>query len=207
MSAPLLLGCDPSLRAAGWAVVELSASTPPIVAVGCCRTKRSAELAALIRRLKRAKKKIPALPRQVDATKRASAIAEAHAEVLREHQRIEVISIETPLGAQDASAAWAMARGHQAVASACRLVRPDLAPFYVSSHGAKWAATGEKVPKGGKDAVRAAVKLRWGPTVVGELLAGFDAVEAEAITDALAVALLTMRTRAVRFLMMESEGA
>lgn len=192
MTAPLVLGIDPSLSACGWAVVQLGAAGHRLVAVGCVETAQRERMG-----------KGNALAHQHDAARRGCEVAQAVQTALYRHD-VVAIGIESPLTAQDASAAWAMARAHQAVWTAARLTRPSLRPFTLSALEAKRWTTGKARGDDSKGRVRYEMRRRLGPSEWERAFATARLTtdkQQEAAYDAAAVALCVAEQPSVRALL------
>lgn len=185
-----ILGIDPSLRACGWAVLGLG-EHHRLVAVGCVETTQREPMG-----------KGNALAHQHDAARRGCDVAAEIERALYLHDPA-AIGIESPLTAQDAGAAWAMARAHQAAWTACRLIRPTLRPFTLSALEAKRWTTGKARGEHSKGRVRYEMRRRFGAS---EWERAFVAArlttdrQQEAAYDAAAVALCVAEQPSVRAL-------
>jgi Holliday junction resolvasome RuvABC endonuclease subunit len=192
MSA-LLFAADPSIRCCGWNVFDIDTAAP--IAAGAIVTASHVGPDAY------------SLEKQKDAAENAGRIFDGIRALLDRH-RPDVFALETPLGSQDAIAAALMARAHTAVVLAIRAWSRSDRPIYVSSYGAKWAATGTKKPKDAKGDVRRAVIARWGRELWDRLLRDVTTDAArEAAYDASAVALLALRLPQVRALRSDQQIA
>jgi len=185
MSA-VLLTFDPSIRCCGHFACRVDDAEP--VAAGALLTEPQVGRDA------------GGLAKQKDAAEQSVRLYR-HVRELLDRYRPDVVALETPLGSQDAIAAALLARANTAVVCALNGWSVSDRPIYVSSYGAKWAATGTKRPKDPKGDVRRAVIARWGRDRWDALLASVrtDAGR-EAAYDASAVALLALRLPQVRAL-------
>lgn len=190
---PLLLALDPSLRCTGGVLVTLDGRAD---LVDAWAVETEAEPTAG-----------HALAEQHAQGRRAGDLFAGLLARLEPHRgRIAVVAIETPLGAKDAGAAWAMARSNAVVHCALAVVAPHLRPMAVSAFEAKLAATGQKVPEDGKRAVAEAVRRRWGIDAWLPLLPSTPRGQ-EAVYDAAAVALVALRTKAARLVIRDHAAA
>ncbi|MEQ9074115.1 MAG: hypothetical protein RLP09_09680 [Sandaracinaceae bacterium] len=196
-----LLALDPSLACTGWVVVALDGSRD-LLAAGAIPT------------VGRVPRTADAILVQADAARRGKELARGVTAVLREHVEVEAVAVEFPLGAQDAAAAWSLARANQAAVCAVDLLRPRLLDngrlIAVSPFEAKRAATGRAQPgKKGPDgkvrpgsakaAVRRGVRRIWGPGAWDRALVHVRAdAEREAAYDAGANALVALEHPLVR---------
>ena len=199
---PLLAAFDPSLRMSAFAAITLDGELTPVHASACPTTPNVKRGDYFIRR-------------QLDDAKRGRAIHRWAVALLQRHYTagfwIAAIAIEAPSGIptsfakpkkgdpprpkgwrppQDAQAFGKMVRGGQAVFDACAATSV-LDPVFVSTYGAKEAATGEARPKDGKIEVERGVRRLFGPTVIDELYRSLKGGREGqlGVCDALAVAL------------------
>jgi Holliday junction resolvasome RuvABC endonuclease subunit len=182
-----LLAFDPSMRATGWFVLDLE-------------TMR-ARAGGAIEPLALASRDDWGLERLADDARCGRELCAAVTRLCGLYEP-NVIALEAPLGAQDARAAAVLARSNQAVVDGIWCGARSMKPFYVSSHAAKWAATGAKRPKNGKADVQQGVIDRFGRTRMSELAASAKSPAGrEGVYDAAAVALLAARLPEVRALL------
>lgn len=204
---PVILCLDPSVRCSGWCVLDLD-PRHALLGAGACRTEPGETASTLARVL--------------DEAHRAARWATTLADLLRRYD-VALVAAEAPMGSKDVRAAAYLARANQAVVDAVALTRPELVAqrrlMFVSSFGAKHAATGSRRPgrptgrRGGgergsaKAEVREGVRRRWGPSVWDAALAGLRGPECEAAYDAAAVGLCALEQPLVRALIEERTGA
>jgi len=189
---PLLLALDPSLTCTGALLVSLDGRSD-LVACDTCETEAG-----------RSYIKGESLEAQHDAGRRAVELFVWLSDLIAvEHPGVKVVALETPHGAQDANAAWAMARAHTATRCALAATLPGLRPIAVSQFEAKRWATGTAKPKDPKRDVKLGASARFGPTAWERVFA--DAFlttdrQREAVYDAGAVAIVALRHAASRLI-------
>lgn len=191
MTDAILLIFDPSPRGTAWWAHDIDAHEP--IRAGALELPRGPDLNAYT-------------IEDVRDDARAFALRVSRP-IVRLIERFEPVAfaVETPLGAQSYQAATGLARAHQAVVDAIAIGAPELFDsrhvHFLSAHGGKWAATGRKMPKGGKAAVHEAVANRFGRTRMAELASNAKSEPGrEGIYDCAALALLAMRLPGVKAL-------
>lgn len=207
---PVLVGFDPSLRATAFAAVTLDGNLTP-VAVGACPTNPSTKRGDYF------------LLRQLDDAKRARRVYRWTVEAICSipvAYCVRAVAMESPSGIptsfvrqkpgapprpkgwrppQDAQAFGKMVRGGQAVFDALDECF-DGDPVFVSTYGAKEAATGSARPKGGKKEVEQSIKRLFAREELERLLATVQggATGREGVYDAFAVVLGALGSVPVR---------